>query len=112
MWEVVFVAAAEAELNLLPPDERVALLHAVEKLMALGPQLPYPHTSAVRGVAGLRELRPRSGHSPWRALYTRIGDRFVILTIAPEARHDPPGFRAAVQRAQARAAALQEGGTA
>jgi len=106
------VAAAEAELAPLPPEERVALLHAVEKLVALGPTLPYPHTSAVRGTTAVRELRPRSGHSAWRAPYTRLGDRFVILTIAPESRLDPPGFRAAVRRAEERLAALRRGGSA
>ena len=34
------MAAAEAELAPLPPEERVALLHAVEKLVALGPPSP------------------------------------------------------------------------
>src|SRR5215475_7578656 len=40
----------------------------------LGPILPFPHQSAVRG-SNLRELRPRSGRSAWRALYRHVGAR-------------------------------------
>jgi hypothetical protein len=31
-----------------PPEEKVAMLHAVEKLQAVGPRLGSPHSSAVR----------------------------------------------------------------
>ncbi len=44
------------------------------KLGAYGPLLGYPHTSAVRGAEGLRELRPRAGRSAWRALYRQVGE--------------------------------------
>lgn len=47
--------------------------------------LGFHHTSAVQGFAGLRELRPRAGRSPWRAMYQRVGDVFVIAAIGPEA---------------------------
>lgn len=83
---------AERELGQLPEQEQTALLHAVEKLQVHGPSLPYPHQSAVRGVAGLRELRPRAGRSPWRGLYGRVGQVFVIVAIAPEAESDRRGF--------------------
>jgi hypothetical protein len=49
--------------------EKAALINAEAKLAALGPGLPYPHSSAVQGADRLRELRPRGGRSPWRALY-------------------------------------------
>ena len=68
MWDVVYLPEAESERLVLPKVERNALIHAVEKLEAFGPQLGYPHTSAVQGFTGLRELRPRAGRSPWRAL--------------------------------------------
>ena len=64
--------------------------------------LGHPHTSAVQGAPSLRELRPRAGRSPWRALYRQVGDYFVIAAIGPEARKGPPGFAracaAAVER--------------
>lgn len=62
----------------LPANERNALLHAVDKLEAFGPQLGFPHTSAVQGFSGLRELRPRAGRSPRRAVSAsgrRVRDR-------------------------------------
>ncbi|MBU6244347.1 MAG: type II toxin-antitoxin system RelE/ParE family toxin [Actinomycetales bacterium] len=74
----------EQERN-FPAAERNPLLHAVEKLEAFGPQLGFPHSSAVQGFSGLRELRPRAGRSPWRALYQRVEDVFVIAAIGPEA---------------------------
>jgi hypothetical protein len=88
-----------------PPGERSAMLHAVEKLEAVGPNLPHPHSSAVRGgqVEGLRELRPRAGRSRWRPLYRQVNaSTFVILAVAPEAQISKRGFAAAVRRADAR----------
>ena len=90
-----------------PPEEKVAMEHAVEKLKAVGPRLKYPHSSAVQGSAGtaLRELRPRAGRSRWRPLYRRVtSDTFVIFAVAPEAQIDRNGFDAAVGRAAGRLA--------
>ena len=64
------------------------MIRAVEKLEAFGPQLGHPHTSAVRGAPRLRELRPRAGRSPWRALYRRVGDVFVIAARRAGSRLD------------------------
>jgi hypothetical protein len=76
--------------------------NAEVKLQALGPALGYPHTSDVRGAGRLRELRPRQGRSPWRALYAQHGQVFLIAAICPEAQQSPRGFRrgcaAALQR--------------
>lgn len=92
---------ARDELKALPPDELKAMFNALEKLQAIGAQLPYPHSSQVQGTQ-IRELRPRAGRSPWRALYQRVGDRLVVVAIAPEAQHDPRGFKRAVTQAQRR----------
>jgi hypothetical protein len=89
------------------PKEKAALINADAKLEALGPRLPYPHTSAVAGADRLRELRPRGGRSPWRALYRQVGDEFVVAAIAPEAAVDPPRFAAACRLAEARLAKLE-----
>jgi mRNA-degrading endonuclease RelE of RelBE toxin-antitoxin system len=43
MWLVEWHPQAVEELMRLPAYEQVALDHAVEKLAALGPRLPYPH---------------------------------------------------------------------
>ena len=101
--------AAREELRTLPPKERAALLNAEEKLVALGQQLGYPHSSAVRGSrTGLRELRPRRGSGPWRALYRRLGSSFVIGAIVPEAQSDPGGFAAGMAAAERRLAEIAE----
>jgi phage-related protein len=65
---------AYGEVMRLPTAERREVMNAVAKLEAFGDQLGSPHTSQVKGSrAGIRELRPRSGRSPWRALYRRLG---------------------------------------
>jgi hypothetical protein len=70
---------------------------------ALGPDLPFPHQSAVRGgKGGVRELRPRGGRSSWRPLYCRIGDVFVVLAVGPEAENDRRGFNRTVSVAEER----------
>lgn len=104
VWEVRYLQAAEAERDSLPANEKAAIYNAVFKLESLGPNLPYPHSSAVKGAAGLRELRPRGGRSPWRALYCRVGDTFVIAAVGPEAQHDKRGFEGVCQDAEARLA--------
>jgi hypothetical protein len=90
--------------------ERVAILHAQEKLAALGDRLPFPHQSAIAGAAPLRELRPRAGRAPWRAIYARVGARFIVLAVGPEALVDRRGFDRAIDAAQRRLAGLQERG--
>jgi hypothetical protein len=99
MWEVVFHPSAREEHKALPRNERAAIDNVVEKLQAMGPQLPFPHQSAVRGAVGLRELRPRAGRSPWRALYARVEDTFVVAAVGPEAEVDRRGFDRAVAAA-------------
>ena len=106
--KVVFHPDAEAELGDLPTREKVAVDNVVEKLKALGTQLGYPHCSAVQGAEKLRELRPRSGRSPWRAFYRRVSDVIVIASIGPEAKVDRKGFDAAVRKAERRLAELEE----
>jgi hypothetical protein len=109
MWVVVYLPEAERERGALAKGERSALINADAKLGAYGPQLGYPHTSAVRGAESLRELRPRAGRSAWRALYRQIGQVFVVAAVGPEAQTDPRGFDRAVRRALERLAKVEEG---
>jgi len=108
MWDVVYLPEAESERLMLPKVERNALIPAVETLETFGPQLGYPHTSAVQGFAGLRELRPRAGRSPWRALYRRVGEVFVIAAVGPEAQSNQRGFDRAARQAGARLTEIEE----
>jgi hypothetical protein len=105
---VVYLPAAEEERDAMPANERNALQNAIDKLEAIGPTLGHPHTSAVRGAESLRELRPRAGRSPWRALYRQVGDRFVVAAVGPEAEHDRRGFARATGAAEQRLRDLKE----
>jgi hypothetical protein len=108
MWEVRYHPAAEAELGKLPAAEQAAIRHAVEKLQAVGPDLGYPHSSQTKGIAGLRELRPRAGRSAWRAIYRRLGGMFVVAAIGPDGQTDPAGFAATCRRAAGRFEDIEE----
>jgi hypothetical protein len=89
-------------------QEQKAIDGAVDKLASLGPLLPFPHSSKVMGDPGgsLRELRPRAGRSPWRCIYERIGDVFVIGAVGPEAQKNKAGFDSAVDAAKDRLAEI------
>lgn len=108
MWPVHPHPEAEAEYAALNTREAVAIDNAVRKLEVLGPQLPYPHSSDVRGAVQLRELRPRAGRSVTRALYRQIGDVFVIGAYGPEAEYDPRGFKKACRVAVRRLNEIEE----
>jgi hypothetical protein len=110
MWVYRYLAAAAGEREALVPKERAALINAEAKLAALGPSLPYPHSSAVQGADRLRELRPRGGRSPWRALYRQIGGEFIVAAVGPEAQVDARGFAAVCRRAEARLAEIEDEG--
>ena len=93
-----------------PAPEKVAMLHAAQKLEATGPRLGHPHSSAVRGEVGqgFRELRPRAGRSRWRPIYRRVNpSTFVIFAVGPEAEIDSRGYDAAVARAVERFGQLE-----
>jgi len=109
VWRVVFHPEAAAEHRRLPVAEREAIDHAVEKLRAMGPPLPYPHQSDVRGASSLRALRPRAGRSAWRALYRRVGQLFIVVAVGPEAEVDPRGFDRTVYAALTRLDDLEGG---
>jgi hypothetical protein len=108
MWEVIYLAEAGHERAELPTRDRVAVDHAVAKLEAIGPALPYPHSSNVEGSDDLRELRPQAGKSPWRPLYRQVGAPFVVAAIGPEAKKNKRGFDKACQSALDRLAKLEE----
>jgi hypothetical protein len=89
VWTYRYLDGAEGERNALVSREKAALINAEAKLAVFGPALPYPHSSAVRDADRLRELRPRGGRSPWRALYRQVGDDFVVAAVGPEAEVNP-----------------------
>lgn len=107
-WIVRVHPDAQVELASQPTREQTAIRNAMEKLQALGPQLPYPHSSAIQDADHLRELRPRAGNSPCRAFYRRIGDEFVVAAIGPEAQVNRREFDRAVRVAEDRLNQLEE----
>jgi phage-related protein len=106
---VEFVPEAFNELQALPEKERRAIFSGINKLREIGDQLSYPHSSLVLRGTRLREVRPRAGRSPWRALYQRMNDRIMIAAICPEANHDPRGFARGIANATARLVQVKEG---
>jgi hypothetical protein len=108
-WPVRYHPKARAEVDEIQAQESKAIDNAVDKLASLGPNLPFPHSSKVMGEPGgsLRELRPRAGRSPWRCIYQRIGDVFVIGAVGPEAQKDKAGFNSAVSAAKVRIAEIE-----
>ena len=103
MADVEWGTEVELELTELPAGEEVAARAVIEKLVALGDRLPYPHQSAIQGMGGLRELRPRQGRSRWRLFYKRTGvNIFRIGAIGPEASVSPRGFQRSVALAEER----------
>jgi hypothetical protein len=92
------------------PSGRARGIHAPRRdHVLIAPLLAFPHSSKVMGDPGgsLRELRPRAGRSPWRCIYQRIGDVFVIGAVAPEAMKDKAGFERAVSAAKSRLAEIE-----
>ena len=111
MASVELIPEANEELEAIPVTEEVAVRTVIGKLEALGSRLPFPHQSAIRGSSGLRELRPRSGRSPWRAFYRRTGrEEFLIGSVGPEATVNPQGFKRSIRLAEQRLAEYQEYG--
>ncbi len=94
MATVDLLPDAEEELEALPMTEEVALRTVMEKLEALGSRLPFPHQSAVRG-ASVRELRPRSGRSPWRGVLPAHGGGGLLGRLdRPRGLRQPEGLQA------------------
>jgi hypothetical protein len=90
VWSVLVQPEADTELSKIPSREKVTTDTALDKLRALGPQLDYPHSSAVRSSPGsLRELRPSQGRCPWRAFYRQIGLVQPQIARLEKAEHQP-----------------------
>lgn len=81
---------------------------AFDKLGALGPHLPYPHSSDVGAPAAYANC----GHGrdiARGALYRRSSAELVIGAIGPEAQVSPASFHRAVQDALQRLADHEQG---
>jgi len=82
-WPVVDYRASDGSepvdiaIDSLLPKIQVVIDNQIEILVAFGPQVPFPHSSQVRGE--LRELRCHYGRQLFRILYCRSDNLFVLL---------------------------------
>jgi hypothetical protein len=74
----------------LPESEREDITASVELLEEIGPHLPFPHSSAVRGSkhGHMRELRVQSDGKPIRIFYAFGPLRHAILLIGGDKTGD------------------------
>ena len=78
--------------------DRKAVFNAMQKLKDLGPDLPSPHMKSLKGGADLFELRPKQGVCAVRPIYARLGERFVVLAVAPKKKDFERAVMEATQR--------------
>lgn len=98
-WVVKFDSDAVLDLeDVKSRGDRKAVFQAIEYLKELGPDLGSPHMKSLKGEPDLFELRPKRGAVAVRPIYTRLGDRFLILAVAPT----KPRFARAITDARAR----------
>lgn len=83
LWEVEFTDELGHWWATLTHDEQVSIDASVRLLEAKGPQLGYPHTSAIAASrhSHMRELRVQHAGHPYRVLYAFDPRRAAILLI-------------------------------
>ena len=83
MWEVEYTDEFEAWWQTLDASEQEAVAASVALLERLGPSLPYPHSSGIKGtrLSHLRELRTQHRGDPYRTLYAFDPRRVAILLV-------------------------------
>ena len=82
-WEVEYTDEFGHWWQGLSKGQQDAVAARVELLMEYGPNLPYPHSSDIRGSRHgvMRELRAQSGGRPIRVFYAFDPRRTSILLI-------------------------------
>jgi hypothetical protein len=82
-WSVEYTDEFEAWWNTLAEAEQEAVDASVGLLIERGPQLGFPHSSAIRGSRHehLRDLRIQEGGRPYRVLYAFDPRRTALLLI-------------------------------
>ncbi|MDL2263287.1 type II toxin-antitoxin system RelE/ParE family toxin [Synergistaceae bacterium OttesenSCG-928-I11] len=89
-WEVEYTDEFGAWWAALDEKEQIALAVTVGLLERMGPNLPFPHSSALSGSrhGHLRELRSQCGGRPLRTLYAFDPRRVAILLIGGDKTGD------------------------
>lgn len=83
MWQVEHTEEYREWWESLTESEQVDIDAVVEVLENLGPQMPYPYSSAIKGsrYGHMRELRIQHAGKPFRILYAFDPKRIAILLI-------------------------------
>ncbi len=106
IWIVDYDVDAVLDLeDVKAKGDRKAAFEVVRKLRWFGPTLGSPHMKSLKGESDLFELRPKRGALAVRLIYARLGDRFVILAVAPT----KPRFDRAVADARDRLRGHRQG---
>ncbi|NWG91753.1 MAG: type II toxin-antitoxin system RelE/ParE family toxin [Parvularculaceae bacterium] len=89
-WIVEFTDEFGAWFGSLDDREQNRLVASVQRLEAYGPQLDYPHTSAIAGSrhSTMRELRVQIDGRPFRVFYAFNPLRAAILLIGGDKTGD------------------------
>lgn len=82
-WQVEYTDEFGAWWDTLSEEERIRLTASVGLLERRGPNLPFPHSSGVKGSrhGHMRELRVQVGGRPLRVFYAFDPRRVAILLI-------------------------------
>ena len=83
IWNVEYTDEFGAWWNSLTETEQESVDVSVRLLEAMGPQLPFPHSSSVKTskYGQMRELRIQHAGRPYRVLYAFDPRRAAILLI-------------------------------
>ena len=85
-WDVEYTETFGLWWGELTETEQEDIAAVVELLEVRGPQLPYPHSSAIKGSrhSHMRELRIQHAGSPYRVLYAFDPRRTAILLLGAD----------------------------
>lgn len=103
VWNVEYTDEFGAWWALLSEDEQVSVAASVALLEVRGPQLGFPHTSAVNGSkhGHIRELRTQHAGRPFRTLYAFDPRRDAILLLGGDKTGNERWYEVNVPKADA-----------
>ena len=101
-WSVEVTVQFDQWWDSLDDGARESVNAVLVMLEELGPRLPFPYSSAIRGSrhGGLRELRIQHRGRPLRVLYAFDPRRVAVLLLGDDKRGSKRWYRKAVPRAE------------